>query len=255
MVDNPFDNLLSGFNLNTNLLIYVFAGAVVFLLGFLLIRKIRTRKLYDTMIEITPRWSLKEEDVIVSKTTPQQTKLQRIFGIKPKEKVFYDTYQSSQTYFVPGAYLFNKNNACYEIRFLDRGKTIVQAVPYKYFESIINNKRFKRRVKFFREGANDYKPVLPVFEGYKEIRNVFDNEASYIQFRTHEEIKEKFKKMNWLMQLLPYIVAIVLCAIMVIGLYLISKNQTEAITSAMSAINENTKAIIEMSKSILAMNK
>ena len=238
-----------GFSLDLKLIAYCLAGAII-LAGLIFgIMKRNERKKYDTLVEITPSWSIQEHEQFYEEPGKEPNKFFKLLGFKAKPSQKIQVRQEFQTYFIPGAYLLNSQNGSYEIKFWDGilKRTVITPIDFKYFEPITGHKWAKRRLKLIRMSPLDFKPLEPKIVGYKEVRNVVDNEATFTQFKTMEEIDAKFKKTNAFTQFLPYIFAILAIGIFGLIVFMINKQYNETMNAGFSnlatAIQANTEAM------------
>ena len=243
MAEIGVDNLIGNFSFDFGIILWVLLIGIGLVSVVFIVFKIKEKKSYDTLVEITPRWAIQEQDQWVS-FIPEQTGFQKLIGFKPKEKKIKTTMQSFQTYFVRGAYLFNKKNGSYEIKFWDGlfKRTTIVPVDYEYFQPITGHKWAKRRLKLIRTSPLDYKPVKSEISGYKEIHNIVDNEATFAQFKTMEEIDQKFKKTSIITQFLPYIFAVVAMVILGLFFYMSNKQYNETMTTGFQALASSIQA-------------
>lgn len=235
----------------SNKTIIIVAGVCFFLILFLLIfKKIRERKMYDILVEVVPRWSLKKIPVT---SEPEEIVKKNLFGktIKIKKEPEQREEQKFMSYFTEGAYIFDKNTGTYTLKLRDE-KTPIGEIPYHFFIPI-DHKKYTRYLKLLRYGPMDYKPCKVEIDekSLKEIRNVYDSEATYVVLKTQEEIQNRFKKISWLQNMLPFIMVAVCLIIFIIAVYLLQKGQKEiakSISEFSQAIGEYTKAILMSAK-------
>ena len=203
--------------------IFVFLGLMIGLVFWI----VEKRK-YNILVEVTPFWSVKEavSEKLVMK---QPSKFEKMFGInKPKRLIYQDIAQSSQSYWVKGAYLFNKNSGTYYLQLKGGDRAKIQGLDYKYFKPIKYGNIFFPCIRFIhllRYGPADYKPIETRFskDGLFETMKAYDSEATYVSIATQQEVINRYRKSSLLLQLLPWIVAVIVIVAFIIATYMISK--------------------------------
>lgn len=245
---------LSGINWT---LILVIVGIFIFFgicIGIVL--WIINKKKYNILVEVSPYWSIKniiQEDEVLKKPT----KFDKIVGFnKTKKLIYQDLHQSSQSYFVKGAYLFNKKSGTYYLQLKGGDKARIQGLDYKYFKPINAGSWIFPQVRYIhllRYGPADYKPIETKFSesGLKEIKNAYDSEATYVSIATQMEVINRYKKGNLLLQLLPWIVAVIVIIAFIIATYLISKqlgNVSKSLSQVAAQMGEVAKSLMSATK-------
>jgi hypothetical protein len=259
MAENPIANILPTVNLgnvNWTLIGYVVGIAAVFAAMIIIVLVVLNKKKYNILVEVTPYWSVKEmvgERLVIK----EPSKFERMFGRKhPKKLIYQDLHQSSQSYFLKGAYLFNKKTGTYYLQLKGGDKAKIQGIDYKFFKPIKYGNPFFpciRYIHLLRYGAADYKPIETRFNytGLKEIKNAYDSEATYVSIATQQEVMNRYKKQSLLLQFAPWIVAVIVCIVFIIATYLISKQLGEvakSIGSFASQMGEVAKALMSASR-------
>lgn len=196
--------------------------ALIIILALILIsvfvwQKTKGNKDYNILVKVIPKWSFKEsmKKVLI---TPKPS----LFNKHPKEEYQEVPVQEYSVYYVPGKYQYNKHNGVHELKLKDKEKTVISDIGYKYFKPILFGK-FNRTITLFRASPEDYKPCEVTIEGGKEILHIYDSESLYADLRAQEDIENRFRKQNKIMQFLPFIIAF-LCIIAMIIFGVIIKN-------------------------------
>jgi hypothetical protein len=242
--------------------ITIFIVCVIIVIAFLIRRWIVQRKMYNILVEITPAWSISEE---VMREHELVNEKKNLFG-KSKLLMQQEVAQGHSSYFVAGAYLFNKDKGIYYIRLKDKAHTEVPAIPYldpvtkqPFFKPInmrigkINGANFTNYIHLLRYSSADYKPIVTEFNMKKimEIKNVYDSEATYIAVKSQEEAYNRFKKGDKLLAFAPWIAVVMVVILFGISLYIFWQGQTKYVQQMgdfTSQLGSYTKALMSSGK-------
>ena len=248
-------NIGKGFNLS--IILYVLIGCVILIFGILMYKKIRDMKKFNILVKVTPVWSISNLVLDEKGQTQELSKFQKIIGQKKSDNnlIRQDFSQGTASYLVAGAYVFNKEQGYYYIQFKDKAKTKTGGIEYRdsrtkqpYFEDISYGK-FKRYIELVRYSPDDFKPVMGRFDAEQlaKIKNVHDQEATFVAIHTQQEVINRFKKGSKWMQYAPLVGMIVIAFVMIIGIYLQwqwIKDYSKSITGLTAAIGDYTKALL-----------
>lgn len=249
---------LGGKIIDTTLLLYVIGFCALAILVFVVIKKIRDRKYYDILVEVTPAYGIK--DILKKEIVPQISEKGGLFKNKQIDTIVKDGVVPDYTsYYVAGAYLFNKNKGIFYIRLKDKAKTKIQGIPYvdpttkqPFFKQIKFGK-FTRYLHLIRYGTSDYKPIVSEInlEKLREIKNTHDSESTYVALQVQEEIFNRYKKGGKFIQFLPWIIVGAIGVIFVIAIYIQGKfigDLTDQLGHYTSQLSEMTKALMSVAK-------
>ncbi len=248
MVD-VFGTIFGRFDFKQELVGIVLLICLVLIIIVLIIKKIKDNKIFNILVEVVPIWSYREEKIKGSKSQEiEQAVKKGLFGktktitiskTEPKE-----IEQKFISYFTSGAFVFNKDTGSYDLILKEKGRPVVSGATYNHLIPI-NYKKYKRYLKVVRYSPTDYKPCKIEFdsETIKEIRNVYDNEATYISIKTQDEVANRLRKKNWMQTILPSIMLIVMIVVFIIGVYMLTKSFKEAIESYNNQLAELTKTL------------
>lgn len=250
---DAFSGMLQGFNLS--LIIYVLIFCIIIVIAVVMWKKIRDRKMFDLLVKVTPVWSISNAVSGGRENERELTKFQKMMGQKNNVLIKQDFSQGTASYFVAGAYVFDKEKGYYYIRFKDKAKTKTGGIEYidqktkqPFFEAIEFGK-FKRYIELVRYSPSDFKPVVSRFDvnDLAKIKNVHDQEATFVAIHTQEEIINRFKRGSKWEKYAPFVGMLVIAMVMIIGIYLQwqwIKDYSKALESLTSAIGEYTKALL-----------
>ncbi len=219
----PFKQIFVAFK-NLYFSIFIFLVFLIFLV--LIIKKIVDNRRYDILAEVVPYWSIagkkiSDEDKYIIK------KKKTLFGTK-EIKIPVSETEIFISNFYPAKYIFNKKTGTFDIHLKDREKTVIPDISYKFFVPI-NFGKFKRYIKLVRYSPNDYKPVLIKFDldSLKEVRSIYDSEATYIALKTKEEINKALKGESIIVKMLPYFVVMLCLIVFLIGVFILKESLTD----------------------------
>lgn len=250
-----FKPMGSGVSVNYTLLLYGILICVLAVIIAIVWVKVRNRKLFDVLVEITPAWSIKSE-IVGTQVQKKMNAFDRLLKRNPKTQYIEEDYpQDSSSYFVAGQYAFDKNKGIYFIRLKDKAKTKIAGIEYidritkKPFFKEITYGRFHRYIHLVRYAPADYKPVVSEFnpQSLAKVQNIFDSESTYVALQTQEEIYNRFKKGSKFLTVFPWIAVVLIVIVFVVGLYIQWQGIgefTKKLDGLVGALGEYTKAFL-----------